>query len=91
MQLKLEYLAVYGRASAVGGGGRLGLRHDFVMDGMNRDYLSRASQSARCATKNQVSPKQIIATEGGNYVSCSFKLKKLSQKQIQTISTKAQK
>jgi len=32
-------------------GGQLGLRHDFVMDGQKRDYLSRASQCARGATK----------------------------------------
>jgi len=35
-----------------GVGGRLGLGHDFVTDGQKRDYLSRASQRARGATKN---------------------------------------
>jgi len=52
--LKFEYLAVLSRDSA--GGGRLGLRHFFVTDGQKRDYLSRASQRARGATKKMKSP-----------------------------------
>ena len=47
--LELEYLAVYGRTSAEGGG-RLGVRHDFVMDRQKRDYSSHASQRARGVT-----------------------------------------
>jgi len=37
-----------------GGGGRLALRHFFVTDGQKRDYLSRASQRARGATKKAI-------------------------------------
>jgi len=41
----------------------LGLRHDFVTDGQKRDYLSRASQRARGATK-----KVDVAMQLGQYV-----------------------
>jgi len=40
-----------------GEGGQLGLRHNFVTDRQKCDYLSHASQHARCTTKNWANTK----------------------------------
>jgi len=37
----------------------LGLRHFFVTDGQKRDYLSRASQRARGATKKSITQQKL--------------------------------